>query len=200
VPTGVLFVCYANMCRSPMAERLCRHALSRWPGPEPQLVPVGSAGTHADGGMPMHPHAAAVLAERGIDPAGFTSRTLTSADILDAGLVLTAGRAERTACVSLAPAAIRHIFTIRQFGRLSAAALGRGQVRGDGSRHADRLDLAVDAAIRARGQLQPVGPDADDLEDPVGAPISAFRRCANTIEAALDPVLTLIAACGKAAV
>jgi protein-tyrosine phosphatase len=212
--SGILFVCYANLCRSPMAEYLARDLLAGFGGTDPAGFPVSSAGTHAVAGSRMHPHAATVAAGLGADPGGFRSRPLTADVIAQAGLVLAATHRERAACVSLVPGAMRRTFTLRQFGRLAAAAgpdgpdgapsggSGDGPDKtpacglDDGQDLAGRLAAVVFAATRARGRLQPVGPGEDDLADPVGQPIAAFRRCAGEIEQALAPVMRLIASCG----
>lgn len=60
-----LFVCTANICRSPIAERL---ALSVWGTGSP--IAVISAGTHATAGRPMAAEAADALRELGGDPEG----------------------------------------------------------------------------------------------------------------------------------
>jgi protein-tyrosine phosphatase len=161
----ILVVCHANICRSPMVERLARRAL----GPD---VAVHSAGTHAWHGAAMHPYTEQVLAERGADTATFESRPLTAGMLAQADLVLAAAREQRAACVTLLPAAVRRTFTLRQFGRLAAAAPA-------GAGMAALLD-------EVRGVFgQPVGPDEDDLADPVGRPVEAFRTCADEIERVL---------------
>jgi protein-tyrosine phosphatase len=164
----ILFICHANICRSPMAERLARKAF----GPE---VGVSSAGTHAWHGAAMHPYTEMVLRERGADVEGFVSRPLTAAMLADAGLVLTASREQRAACVTLLPAAVRRTFTLKQFGRLAA-----GVTRRDGL-----AQLVEDV----RGVVgQPVGPEEDDLADPLGGPVDAFRACAGEIQGVLDVI------------
>jgi protein-tyrosine phosphatase len=158
----MLFVCRANLCRSAMAERLAR-ALG---------LPADSAGTHAVPGRPMPGPAEAVLREHGADPEGFASRRIAPPLLTGADLVLTATRAERAHCVTLAPATAARTFTLRQYGRY-AAALGDGAP-------------VTPAAIAAvRGRLQPGSPADDDLADPYGGPIEGFRECADTIEAIL---------------
>ncbi|WP_326558031.1 arsenate reductase/protein-tyrosine-phosphatase family protein [Micromonospora sp. NBC_01796] len=201
---GVLIVCHANLCRSPMAEYLARELLAQRLGGEAAGVPVGSAGTHAVPGYPMHPHAARVTAERGTDPEAFRSRPLHAEQLRGAGLILTATRAQRTTCVSLAPSALRRTFTLRQFARLAAAAVQQGGTGEQGATTPDgprdpvrRLDAAVAAASRARAGLQPPArPDDDDLTDPVGLPIAEFRHCVREIERALRPTVGLIAVSG----
>lgn len=174
----LLFVCHANLCRSPMAERLAR-ALGA------DRVAVASAGTHARAGLPMHEFAASTLAELGADPTGFASRPLEAGLVAEADLVLTADRSQRSICVDLVPAAVRRTFTIRQFGRLAAAVLAAG------------LDVGPDTLLRAiatvRGDLPPVPGEEDDLADPVLGTRADFLACARQITQALEPALTLIA-------
>jgi protein-tyrosine phosphatase len=172
----VLFVCQANLCRSPMAERLARAAGVR----------CASAGTHARPGEPMHPAAARVLTEFGADAADFRSRPVSPRLVDQADLVLTATRQQRAICVMLAPTAVRRVFTMRQFGRL-AAALGpaAAPVAGD-------LRDALERFVAVRGTLQPVEGDEDDVGDPIGGSDAEMWTCAQTIARALRPALPLI--------
>ncbi len=179
----VLFVCHANLCRSPMAEYLARRLLADRP------VEVSSAGTDAVEGLVMHPYAAEIAASTGADPAGFRSRRLCREHLVDATLVLTATRRQRSLCSSLAPAVLHRTFTLRQFGRLADAAE-------PAATPTDPLRAAVEAAARARGRLQPAAPDADDLRDPIGGGAADFRRCAEEIERSLRPLAALIGTAG----
>ncbi|WFE35877.1 low molecular weight phosphatase family protein [Micromonospora sp. WMMD975] len=178
---GLLFVCQANMCRSPMAEFIARRLLADLP------VVAASAGTDAVDGGGMHPYAVEVT---GADVTGFRTRRLRPEHLTGAALVLTATRRQRSACTALAPAALGRTFTLRQFARLAAAA---APARADGD---TPLRAAVAAAVRARGRLQPAAPGADDLRDPIGGSPADFRRCAEEIERSIRPVLALIATAG----
>jgi len=221
----VLFVCHANICRSPMAERLARHAGA-------DIVAL-SAGTHALDGAPMHPGAAAILREWGVDAAGFASRALTADLVAGADLILTATRQQRAISVTLCPSALRRAFTIRQFGRLSAGldagpalppATGLALPQATGpvaslpaKRPSSREDLRpsglavprvagpasspgagvagslaglLDAVARARGGLQPVPVEEDDLADPVNGTLDDIRACAHQIRDSLRAALT----------
>ncbi|WP_229403421.1 arsenate reductase/protein-tyrosine-phosphatase family protein [Micromonospora okii] len=180
----ILFVCHANLCRSPMAEFLAGRLLAGSP------VEVASAGLGAVDGRPMHPYAAEVAAGTGRDPAGFRSRALTAGHLADAALVLTASRRQRSACVSLTPVAVHRTFTLRQFGRLAALASAPDDAWGGA------LRAAVRAAARARGRSQPGAASDDDLADPIGGTPADFRRCAREIERSLAPVVALIEAAG----
>jgi protein-tyrosine phosphatase len=183
----VLFVCQANLCRSPMAERLARRRL-------PAGALAHSAGTRALEGSPVHPGAAEVLRERGADAAGFVSRQVTEALLLGADLVLTATRHQRAVCVSLAPEAVRHTFTLRQYARMVAAtspahaSVGAYSTVESGPQPID-LRERLRLAVAGRSRLQPVAPEDDDLSDPVREPLEAFRRCADVIDAALDHII-----------
>lgn len=179
----LLFVCQANLCRSPMAERLARLRLAR---DGATGVEVMSAGTRALEGSSMHPVALRVLAERGADPEDFTSRQVTEKVLEEADLVLTATRHQRAVCVSMVPEMVASTFTMRQFGRMLGAARADASVPDSGpAALQDRLRRAV----AARATLQPVAPEEDDLADPVREPIEAFRRCADAIDGILDGVL-----------
>ncbi|SBT42465.1 arsenate reductase/protein-tyrosine-phosphatase family protein [Micromonospora narathiwatensis] len=181
---GMLFVCHANMCRSPMAEYIARRLLADLP------VSVASAGTDAVDGAAMHPYAIEVAAGTDADPAAFRTRRLRPEHLTGAALVLTATRRQRSVCTALAPAALHRTFTLRQFGRLAAAA------ELTGARSRSPLRTAVEAAARARGRLQPAAPDTDDLRDPIGGSPTDFRRCAEEIERSIRPVLALIGTAG----
>jgi protein-tyrosine phosphatase len=180
----VLFVCHANLCRSPMAEFLARRLLADRP------VTVASAGTDALDGLPMHPYAAEIAAETGADPAAFRTRALAPEHLTGATLVLTATRRQRSVCTALAPSVLHRIFTLRQFGRLAAAAEPPTDTVDDS------LRAAIEAAARARGRLQPTAPDADDLRDPIGGTAADFRRCAEEIERSMRPLAALIGVAG----
>lgn len=80
----VLFVCTANVCRSPMAEAIFR-ALSADAG---LSFVAHSAGTAALGGEPMTPYAEAALEEIGVDPAGHHARQVAEGVLEGSDLVL----------------------------------------------------------------------------------------------------------------
>jgi protein-tyrosine phosphatase len=187
----VLVVCHANICRSPMVERLARRAVTERMGEHAIDFRVMSAGTHAWSGALMHPFAAEVLREYGADPTGFVSQRLTESLVRRADLVLTATRRQRSDCVALDPSAVRRTFTLLQFGRY-AAALRPADLTAVWPPQA-RLQKMIAAVSVIRAKL-PVPPaDGDDLPDPVRSPVEAFRRCAADIESVVDIMTGLIA-------
>ncbi|MDR2845530.1 MAG: low molecular weight protein arginine phosphatase [Puniceicoccales bacterium] len=75
-PKHVTFVCTGNICRSPMAEGLLRHALQAEPEPLRSLR-VLSTGLAAYTGEPASPNAVRALKNVGIDIASHRSRSTT---------------------------------------------------------------------------------------------------------------------------
>jgi protein-tyrosine phosphatase len=188
----ILFVCYANLCRSPMAELLARQAFDETFGVLGSVVVASSAGTRAYAGSAIHKRSASVLAAQGIDPSAFVSRTVDSSILTTADLVLTAARQQRAACAELAPAKVRQTFTLRQFTRLVDAA---GPLPGLAERTVpDRLHALLSRVNATRHLVPPVAAELDDLPDPVNQPIEAFEVCADEIRGSLERVLRVIAA------
>jgi protein-tyrosine phosphatase len=186
----ILHVCTGNVCRSPMAERLTRHGLARRLGDGAAGILVESAGTWGHEGAPMEAHAAAVLAEYGADPAGFTGRELLDDHVIDADLVLTATRDHRAQVISMGHAAGLRTFTLKEFTRL-VRAIDTATLPDDGTVN-DRARALVRAAAALRGWLLAPSPDADEVHDPYGAPISYFRSIGEEIHTALDPMVTAL--------
>ena len=75
----ILFVCYGNICRSPMAEFVMKD-LVRKAGLESQFQIASAATSTEEIGSPVYPPARRKLAEHGINCSGKTARQLTRAD------------------------------------------------------------------------------------------------------------------------
>ena len=153
-PLNVLFVCTANICRSPFMERLARHLA----GPDAPVV-FASAGTHGFRAHAMDEVMAATMGSRGVaDDGTFASRPLDR-DILEAAdVVLTAEAAHRTFILDEQPQLFRKVFTLGQFaeavGALDPALSGRELVT-----EAARRRGAADAQLDVRDPYR-LGPDA----------------------------------------
>jgi protein-tyrosine phosphatase len=198
---AILAVCHANLCRSPLVHHLLHRALRERLGPEAEAFDVSSVGTHAQPGLPMYPHAATVLREwdggAGLGEASepsigqFRSRLVAADVIAHADLILTADAPQRTMCVSAVPAAVTRTFTVRQFGRLAAAV---DPASLPAAPPVERARALVAEAHLARAEFQPVAADQDDLPDPVGLPLEAFRACARRVsEETIDVMVGLLA-------
>src|SRR5687768_3024828 len=87
--TRVLFVCYANVTRSPLAEGVFRH-LVRARGLDTRFV-IGSAGISAYEGAPPDPGSMAIAATHGIALSS-RSRQMSRQDLFEHDHVLVADR------------------------------------------------------------------------------------------------------------
>ena len=77
--TKILFVCYGNICRSPMAEFVMKD-LVRQAGREREFLIASAATSSEEIGNPVYPPARRKLAEHGIDCAGKRARQLVPGD------------------------------------------------------------------------------------------------------------------------
>jgi len=99
---GVLFVCTANICRSPTAEGVFR-AMARRAGLDPAFE-IASAGTGASHvGEPPSPPAVEVAASRGYDISAIRARQVTGEDIRHYDFVLAMTRGHLVEMRWLAP-------------------------------------------------------------------------------------------------
>lgn len=171
-PLRVLFVCTANICRSPYMELRARELLGTRTD-----VEFTSAGTHGFRAHPVDPTMGTVLADRGVPDdlvTGFASRRLTRELIDEADLVLTAEASHRAFVLEDAPAAFRKAFTLGQFAE-----------------SVDRVDAGLTGAalVTAVGHRRAGAVDAHDIRDPYRRGRSAAEASADQIDALLRAVL-----------
>ena len=178
---GLLVVCTANMCRSPMAAALLAARLNG----VPELLPVESAGLLA-GGSPASHEAVRAVAARGCDLSGHVSRRLTAELLADASLVLAMERRHLREALLIDPGVLTRSFTLREIVRRAEA---------HGSRRAEQPLaewLADLGAGRTSGDL--FGDDeADDIADPVGRGRRHFNRLADELTGLADTFAALVA-------
>jgi sulfate adenylyltransferase len=167
----LLFVCTANISRSPYLELRARSVAG-----ESGEAGVGfaSAGVFARDDTLIDPGMAVELDARGIASTHFRSRRLTGAMIAAADLVLTAEASHRAAILDEHQAAARKVLTVGQADR----ALDRVA--------ADVAPAGLVAAlVAARG-----GATADlDIVDPYRRGPEAAQACALTLDLVVDRLL-----------
>ena len=75
----ILFICLGNICRSPMAEFVCKDMLKKR-GLEDLCYVESAATSYEEQGNPVHPGTRRVLSENGISCKGKTARRMTAQD------------------------------------------------------------------------------------------------------------------------
>lgn len=115
---GVLVVCTANVCRSPLAAALLREA---WAMDLP-FVDVSSAGVRAATGAPVCDVSQEVLGR----PEDGAAREISADLVRKADLVLVMEREQRSAVVRLLPGSQNRVFTLLEAEALLEGAVRRG--------------------------------------------------------------------------
>ena len=166
-PIKVLFVCTANICRSPFMELLSRDLA-------PEGAAYSSAGTRGFTDAPVWEGMAAELADRQIAHEGFRSRVLTGDHVEQADLVLTAETSHRRFILDDLPAAFRRVFTLGQFVEA---------IRADGS------DASGRELLTRLGERRGLADPELDVPDPYRRGPEIATQSAASIEEMLRVVL-----------
>ena len=186
---GILHVCTANQCRSPMAERIMQARLTQRYGRRAESVLVSSAGIKARPSAVMIPQAIEQLKRRGIDAEGFTATPLDPEVVARAHLVLTATRRQRDVVISMVPGALRYTFTWREMAWL-LRGLRPGDIPGAHLDHRGANGAAE--AVDRRGYRRPPPPEEFDIEDPTGGPAAGYKKAAADIDAAVSQIVAVL--------
>lgn len=169
-PLRLLFVCTANISRSPYAERRARMLL----GHEPVLV--ASAGVPGLPARTMDPQMADQLRQRGGDPEGHLSRCLNDVILADVDAVLTFELAQQYRVFESWPEAESRTFGLGQF----AEAVGR----------LESTDLpAGELVARLRNVASP-NSMGWDVDDPYKRGKRAARAAARQIDGLVETIVT----------
>jgi len=106
----ILFLCTGNICRSPMAEGLFRHAVKG--RGEFRVI---SAGLGAVDGQPPSLHSVQAMKEIGLDISRQRSRALTAELVRSADLILGMTHSHTDTVALLYPSAAERTFLLREF-------------------------------------------------------------------------------------
>ena len=131
---------------------------------------VASAGIAGWEGSAADPNSVAAAAERGIDLASHRGRVLSREDVEDATLVLAMAREHAGSIVAVAPEAASKTFTLKELVRL----LEELPPPSSGN-PSDVLEHRIREADALRREGFAGNPYDDDVADPLGMPLQAFR-------------------------
>lgn len=177
----VLFVCNANVCRSPLAHALFASAVWGVPG---ERWEVASAGVRATAGLPMVEQCLPALRGTAFPARAFRSAVLSRDLVTRADVVVTMTRAELREVLRLVPTALRRTATLTELTR----SAHRFTPPRPGTPGPDRLRALLAQTIRDRGPLRPADPAEDDIIDPVGRSSAVLTSVTAAIE---DAITTL---------
>lgn len=172
-PLSVLFVCTANISRSPYAERRAAQLLADFP-----MIRLSSAGIPGYPGRPMEDTMATVLHQRGGSPEGHVSRAVTWEMITRVDVALTFTFAQHMAVLDAWPDHAPKVLGLRQFTAIAERLYKPGT---------GRLLIAQAAAAAPPDSM------TGDVPDPYGRGMAAAVACADAIDAELHrlvPILT----------
>lgn len=118
VPPGArnfLFVCFGNIMRSPMAERMMKHALPEYI----KDATVASAGIHATPGSPAHPRAQVAAHHFQLPLEDHRSRLLTAQMMDEADAVFAMDFQNKAELLALFPEAKNKIYMLAAYASRS---------------------------------------------------------------------------------
>ena len=176
----MLVVCTANVCRSPVAERMLQRRFDE----RGSDIAVTSAGTHG-GRNRVHEDTVRAARELDVDLRHHESRLLT-ADLIrtdGADLIITMTREHLRSVVGIDPGAWPRSFTLKELARrglnvpVSVDDLGEWvRLAGDGRRAADMMNPSSD----------------DDLDDPYGGPYQGHVQMVHEVDALVGRIAQLL--------
>lgn len=159
---SVLFVCTANLARSPLAAVLLSAQLRAAGRTD---INVTSAGVQADHGTERLDEVLEIAHECGLDLGEHKPRQLVTELLADPTLVITMTEAQRAAATRLLPTAVNRTFTFIELARLLGVV----------DEPITTLAEMAAAAHRARAHTRAVS-ESEDVADPVGQSRSQYEN------------------------
>jgi protein-tyrosine phosphatase len=167
---GIVVLCTANVCRSPMAAALLARRLAELE----VAVRVWSAGM-LRGGDPPLPQVISVMSGYGIDIAAHRSRLAAAADLARADLVLAMARDHLRYAVVTEPMVWPRAFTLRELIR-------RGERTGPRP-PGEPLSGWLSRVHEGRQRAALLGDSTeDDVPDPAGQPLRVYADVAALLD------------------
>ena len=162
----VLFVCTANVCRSPMAAGLFVEAVAARGITDAYAASAG----FLEGGQPVHEHVADILNRRGIDTSRKRSQELSAGLVAKSDLILAMTTEHARGIVGRHPETLSRVYTFRHFGLLvepRSEALSTSAWLDALNRDNKRADLRNDPLL--------------DIPDPIGQDLVVFETLAEEL-------------------
>jgi protein-tyrosine phosphatase len=175
-----LFLCTANICRSPMAAALLDHRIRDLAEP----VEVVSAGIRkTDSTVPDE--AFEVMAPYGIDLTGHRKQKITEALLQQSDLIVGMGRRHVQEAILLDPPCWPQAFTLKELVRRGEAVGPRRRDQG--------IRSWIDAVQgdRSRESLAHRSP-SDEVEDPYGGSLARFQATAVELDGLIGQLVRLL--------
>ena len=173
---NVFFICTGNLCRSPMAEALMRHALEERGCDE---IKVSSAGTWAYVGSPPTPEAVETVRERGGDLSGHGSRPIEMDELLGADIIAAMTSVHVREIAGLAPEVIDRIVLMKELPEITPLPLPTDA----------RPEEKVESLLRG---ARPPRRRSLDVDDPMGLPVHAYERTARELTAGIEVLVNTL--------
>jgi protein-tyrosine-phosphatase len=173
-PRRILFVCTANRCRSPAAERLAAGRYGR------DRARFRSAG-FLDGGQACPARMVEALAEQGVDARSHRSRRLDATTLATAELILTMEGQHVPRLVTVDRAAYARTFPLRE----AAAVVGREPGGWLG------LEAFLELGNQDRSPVDYLS-TGWDVVDPFGGRLRSYRRAVAEIDELISSVLSAV--------
>jgi protein-tyrosine phosphatase len=172
--TSILVVCTGNICRSPIAEGLLKAELARRFGDgAPQVTSAGTAGWE---GSPATPEGIGAAGELGVDIAGHRARRVRGEMTRDADLIVCMAGEHRDRLTMQLPELAGRTFTLKELVRLLEP---QPPASPDPSPWTMAPRIARAHALR---QSDPGTHPDEDIADPLGQPMEAYRAIAWELE------------------
>lgn len=156
----VLFVCTANICRSPLAAALFVQSAYERGVTDAKAASAG----FLEGGRPVHEHVATILDEKGVDASRKLSQRLTDEIVGPADLILTMTSEHARGVVGRFPDSINEVYTLRHFATIVTPRPS---------------DIGTDEwldSINENNKRAYLGDDVTrDIPDPIGHPFDVFE-------------------------
>jgi protein-tyrosine phosphatase len=172
--TRILIVCTGNICRSPIAEGLLKaELLQRFGDGAPRVSSAGTAGWE---GSPATPEGVDAAAELGVDISAHRARKVRGELLREADLIVCMAGEHRDRLTVQLPEVAGRTFTLKELVRLL-------EPQPPAAAEASPWTMAPRIArAHAMRQIDPTAHLDEDIADPLGQPMEAYRAIAWELE------------------